>query len=245
MGVDHLRGSGVGLRKGARGTVVADEDDVRICCLDDGVDVVVTLDVTFADILVSEFDVLERERIRMAVLRTLGTPLGGGVADGVLYGIENVLDDAAEFVHLIIVTIADHAREADVDHVHGGCADVLTELEEVVVAERTGIVVAPEVELSRTVQTVTDGLLPLDAVLHAHAFHDAASRPSDERRLEVGEGLGDVLPESVSLEGLLREQRDIVEPDLSGRFEIEHELDLAVGGLRGELGIVFHPVSVE
>ena len=104
--------------------------------------------------------------------------------------------------------------------------------------------VAPEVELSGTVKAVSDGLLPLDAVLHAHAFHDAASGPSDERRLEVCKGLGDVLTQTVALEGLLGKQGDIVEPNLSGGFEIEYELDLAVGGLGGEFRVVLDPFSV-
>ena len=245
MGVYHLRGSGVSLRKGARGAVVADVDDVGICGFDYGIDVVVALNVALADILVAQLDVLERERLGMAVLRTLGAPLGGGIADGVLDGVQDVLYDAAQFVHLVVVSVPDHARQADVDHIHCGGSDVFAELQEVVVAECAGVVVSPEVELSGTVQAVSDGLLPLDAVLHAHSFHDAAAGPSDERRLEVCQGLGDVFPESVTLEGLFGEKGYIVEPDLAGGLEIEDELDLVVSCLRGELGVVFHPVPVE
>ena len=134
--VNHLRRGGVHVRKGARSAVVADEDDIGIRGLDDGIYVVVALGITLTHILVSELYVLEREGIGMAVLRAFGAPLGVGAADGVFDGVQDVLDDAAEFVHLVVVTVADHAREADIDHVHGGCTDVLAELQEIVVAER-------------------------------------------------------------------------------------------------------------
>ena len=102
------------------------------------------------------------------------------------------------------------------------------------VAEAVGRVVAPEVVLALAEFGLADGVFPVHAVLHRQPLDDTAAGPAYEGRFEVGDELGDVPAQAVGpvVEGLLREERHVVDLQCARRVETQGE-PAVVHGLRG------------
>ena len=112
------------------------------------------------------------------------------------------------------------------------------------VADAAAVVIAPQIHLAHTLDAVSYGLLPLDAVLHREAFHYAAARPADERRLDVRESLRYILSETVAHKCLLRKQGDVVYEQLALAVEFHHQFGLVVGGAALYNSIILVPFAV-
>ena len=131
-------------------------------------------------ILVSYFYGFEVEWFRVAVPGPDCAPFCVGATDGIFNGVKMILDERFHFVKLPIVTVAYYAGQTGVDNEHRLGSNVFAELEKIVVADAAAVVIAPQIHLAHTLDAVSYGLLPLDAVLHREAFHYAAARPADE-----------------------------------------------------------------
>ena len=214
VGVNHvlagnLLQEAVGMSEGV------DERDLRILSLQSLEDVVEVGDVLRPYVLVAYLDILQREGSGVSGLGAhLGPLVAGWVGQGVVDGIAEVLDDG---IHVGIaaheVAVAHGARHAGVVDEHGIHAEVLAELQELMVAHAPGGAIAPEVPLAAAGHRVAQCLLPLHAVLVCGALDDAAARPAHEPWVQVDEHMRHVGALSVlaSLEGGLREKRHVVD----------------------------------
>ena len=152
----------------------------------------------------------------------LGTHLrpfiGGRIAIGPLDEVDSLVDP---FIHLIhrnhilglsshhpsaIGTLATHATRQDREGLH---AHILTELEILEIAQSHRLVIAPCVLQATALLLRTDGGLPAVGIPEAiaTAMHYATAGEAHELRLQVGQCLGQVLTQTVSLISILRHQR--------------------------------------
>ena len=200
----------------------SDDSYLGILLLDGLVETVVVLSIAPEHILVPDLDILQREWLRMAVLRPERSPLCRlRIPYCILYGIQGVLDKRLESLALDIVTVPEQAGHPGVADKHGVRSYVLAELEELMVPEPVCAAVAPQIVLPRTGDRITDSLLPFNPVLESQSLNDAATWPPDECGMKTRYQLRNVLPQSVlpSLERILREQGHIVQPNTPLRRE--------------------------
>ena len=93
------------------------------------------------------------------------------------------------------------------------------------VAQASGLMVAPEIAQRLARLKRTDGALPVVDVVDTVAVGHAAAGKAHETRMEVGERLRQIGAEAVAapLEGIAREERDQVEMQLVGSRGDEHK----------------------
>ena len=206
-------------------------------------------------LLVAQTEVLEVEGGGVSLVGThLGPFAGGGVAVGPLDEVDSLADPLVHLVHgddvlglpthapaAVGALTADAARQ-DGQRLH---AEVLAELEVLIVAQSAALVVAPGVLQLTTLLAGTDGGLPAVGVPEAvaTAVHHAAAGEAHELRVEVGEGLCEVFAQAVTLIGVLGHERDLVDVDDAHiqRENLQHSM-LRVFGWR-EHGLVFLPAA--
>lgn len=206
-----------------------DDGDVGIGFADPLVETVVVLGVHGAVVFVPDLDVVQCERFGMAVPGPFGAPAGRfGVARGIFDRIQRVLYQAFDLVVVVEVAVAPVAGHAGVADEHGLAADVLAVLQEFVVSESVGGVVAPEVVFALAQLRFPDRVLPVHAVLHREPLDDAPAGPAHECRLEVSHELRDVAAQSVGavVERVAGEERHVV--DLQRALRIEPQGEPAV-----------------
>ena len=229
VGVNHvlagnLLQEAVGMPEGV------DERDLRVLSFQALEDVVEVGDILRPYVLVAYLDILQGEGSGVSGLGAhLGPLVAGGVGQGVVDGIAEVLDDG---IHVGIaaheVAVAHGARHAGVVDEHGIHAEVLAELQELMVAHAPGGAIAPHVPFAAARHRVAQRLLPAHAVFIGGAFHDAASGPAHEFRVQIHQHLGHVGALSVlaALEGVLWEERDVVHQH--GALGVEFQPQLSV-----------------
>ena len=145
----------------------------------------------------------------MSVLCTLSAPFGGlGIACSIFDGIERILYEHLDLFVVVIVAVAAVTRHAGIADEHRLRTHIFTILQEFVVAEAVGRVVAPEVVFSLTEFGFADGVFPVHPVFHCQTFNNTAAGPAHKGRFKVGDELGDILTQAVGpvMEGLLREE---------------------------------------
>ena len=225
----------------------SDDSYLGVSLLDRLVETVVVLSIAPEHILVPDLDILQREWLRMAVLRPERSPLCRlRIPYCILYSIQGILDKWLESLALDIVTVPEQAGHPGVADKHGVRAYVLAELEELMISEPVCAAVAPQIVLPRTGDRITDSLLPFNPVLESQSLNDAAARPPDECRMKTRYQPRNVLPQSVlpSLERILREKGHVVKPHTAFRRKGDLEGIACPGniGLHGDCITV--PLSV-
>ena len=233
----------------------ADDHDLRVLGLHGLVDHLETFPEDRRDaVLVADAEVLQAEWPGVAGGGALGAPGRGGGAIGPLDQVEHVLDVGRHFVQrqallafapLVAVGGAGVlAANAGRHHRQGFRADVLAELEVLEVAEADALVVPPDVRLAAALLERADGVLPAVQVAEAVAMDEAAAGKAHEPGLQVGDCLGEVGAQAVRpvLEGLLREQRNHVEPDAAAGLGQHDEAGVAGILLRLEHGGRLRPI---
>ena len=206
-------------------------------------------------LLVAQTEVLEVEGGGVSLVGThLGPFAGGGVAVGPLDEVDSLADPLVHLVHgddvlglpthapaAVGALTADAARQ-DGQRLH---AEVLAELEVLIVAQSAALVVAPGVLQLTTLLAGTDGGLPAVGVPEAvaTAVYHAAAGEAHELRVEVGKGLCEVLAQAVTLISVLGHERELVDVDDAHvqREHLQHCM-LRVFGWR-EHSLVFLPVA--
>ena len=210
-------------------------------------------------ILIADAYVFEVERLGMAGLGAESTPSGGaGVAVGVFYQVEHILNVGVHLLHRNAALLAVGGGEGvavvrRVARVLAGDAsghhrerlgtDVLAEKEIFMVAQAAGLVISPEVTKRLARLKRTDGALPVVDVVDTVAVGHAAAGKAHEARMEVGERLRQVGAEAVAapLEGVAREERNHVEMQLVGCRRDEHKPAAGGGFRRRKRGLVLLP----
>ena len=205
-------------------------------------------------LLVADAEVLQTEGLGMALLGAELSPLGGGgIAIGPLDEVEGLGDPLVHLGHragvlclcgphapTTVGTLAAHTGGQDGQRLH---AEVFAELEVLIVAETHRLVVAPGVLELLALLLGTDGGLPAVGVPEtvAATVDDTAAGEAQELRLQVGEGLGEILAQTVTFIGVLGHEGEHIGID-GTRIEHEHlEGGLLTGGVGGEHGLVFLP----
>ena len=170
----------------------------------------------------------------MPVLGAFGSPLGGsGVAVGVLDGVECLLDVLLN----LVVGLQPSVAYTYVDDEEGLGAQVLGELQHLVVAEAVGDIVTPvDAEVAGPLLDGANGVLPLEAVVEAIALSGlpldvASARETHELGVQGLEHLGEVDAAAVgtTLVGG-REEADDVERERAGLREGQAQTALGVAG---------------
>ena len=220
---------------------------LRILRLDRLVEHCDPLTVTLATLLVADLDVLQRERRRMAVLRAHGAPLRRSRANGILDRIECILDQTRQSVVFEVSAAAHRARHADIDDEESVGAEVLAELQELVVAEAVRRPVTPRTIGACPILQASDRALPLRTAVDVDPFRKAAARPPDEPRLEIRNHLREIGAKTVRAIAprLGGKQRDEIEAECAGGPEVQREPCLGIARLGGQRNFEFLPLRPE
>ena len=155
-------------------------------------------------VLIAYLHVLQREWRGMAVPVTFGAPAGVYGSDGVLYGVEEVLDIVAHIRRVVqesAVFVPFHpfrAHHSGGGYIHGVAAEIFAELIELVVAESVGAVVGkPLAPGPRAGGDVPDGALPVVHRGLVDAMDEAAAGKAQERGMGVGKQLCQIGTQSI------------------------------------------------
>ncbi len=222
---------------------VADDFDLGVLGLDSLIELDVALEVVVAlvavavevevGILVAHFEEAQVEGLGVTVLSALGTPLGGlGVAVGIFDGVERLLDIFLDLVVGLQPSVAD----THVDDEQGFSAEILGELQHLVVAEAVGDVVAPvDAEVSGPLFDGSHCVLPFEAVVEVVArrglaFDIAAAGEAHELGVQRLEQFGEVDAAAVGAPFVGgREEAYDIEGEGAGLREGERHAALGVG----------------
>ena len=223
-----------------------DKDDVRILSLQTLEDVVEVGDVLRTDILVTNLHIFQREWCWMSCLRThLRPAVRGRVCQGIVDGIAEVLNHSVHVLRTAHEVAVTHGtRHTGIVHEHGIHAQVLAELQELVVAHAPSGAIAPHVPFSATSHRVAKCLLPFHTVLVCGSLHDAATWPAHEARVQIHEHLCHVGTLSVlaSLERVLREERHVINQHCSCLVEFQRQFSFHGSLTCSQRGCQFGPV---
>ena len=159
-------------------------DDGQLWIL--GMNGIVELSVTTAvlstslwlSVLVAHLNEFQSIWLRVPIGDTLTSPLGGLVSIGILDGIQGILNQG---IHLFIRN-GKTMSQTDIDHKHWGCAQVLAELEILIISQAIRRTILPViVPVSWALLDRTDGFLPLEGiVVIILTFHIASTREAKE-----------------------------------------------------------------
>ena len=239
---------------GAR-TCGADDDNVGIGLAHAFIYILKALSEFGGDLLlVADAEVLQTEGCGVALLGTELSPLGGGgVAISPLDEVEGLGDPLVHLGHragvlclcgphvpTTVGSLAAHAGGQDGQRLH---AQVFAELEVLIVAKSHRLVVAPGVLELLALLLRTDGGLPAVGVPEtvAATVDDTAAGEAQELRLQVGEGLGEILAQTVTFIGVLGHEGDHIDID-GARIQHEYlEGCLLTSGVGGEHSLVVLP----
>ena len=160
--------------------------DLRILRLDRRVELRDALAVARALLLVADLDVLQRKRRRVPVLRRARAP-HVDVAGPIAYSMASSVSWISAGSSLVRQerAAAERARHADVHDPQRVGADVLGELQELVIPEAVRAPVAPRAVRARPRLDRPDRSLPLRPALDRDAFGEAAAGPANEPGLQV------------------------------------------------------------
>ena len=188
--------------------------------------------VFLAPVLVADADRLERKRRGMPHLRAERAPRRVRGAADELHGVQHVRDEPAEVRFREELRIAELARApADKDGERFR-ADVLAEDEILVEAEPHVLVVSPDVPERLARLGRAHGALPVEPSRVVAALQHATAGEAEVGRLEVGDQLRDVLPETVSLERLRGHEAHVVDLRRARLRREDQQVGLLRGGLR-------------
>ena len=114
--------------------------------------------------------------------------------------------------------------------------DILTELEILIEAQSAGLVVMPDIEVGLTCLQGSYGMVPVVDILKTLSVAHASARETHELRLQSGDGLCQILAQSVltTLEGLLREQGYHVNTHTGCLQRYDSQTGLVIGCLRSQ-----------
>ena len=205
-------------------------------------------------LLVADTQILQVEGRGMTGIGTHLRPfVGSGVAIGPLDKVDSlshplvhlrhrhdILSLGRPHVPTAIGSLTAHTSGQDGYGLH---AEVLAELEVLEVAETTTLVITPGVLQLTTCLLRTDGGLPTIGVPEtvATAVNHTSAGEAHELRLEVGQGLGEILAQTMSLIGVLGYQRHHVDIHIT-RIKYENlERSFLTGAVRRQHGLVFLP----
>ena len=159
-------------------------DDGQLWIL--GMNGIVELSVTTAvlstslwlSVLVAHLNEFQSIWLRVTIGDTLTSPLGGLVSIGILDGIQGILNQG---IHLFIRN-GKTMSQTYIDHKHWGCAQVLAELEILIISQAIRRTILPViVPVSWALLDRTDGFLPLEGiVVIILTFHIASTREAKE-----------------------------------------------------------------
>ena len=194
-------------------------------------------------ILVADFDVFESERRWVSRVSALRAPVGIRGSVRIVDDVEKVVANPTHFGHWDVFALAEDTRlaaEADPERLG---AEVLAKLEILEQPHAVCTAIIPSAPSFGTVFRTTDRELPVVGRFDGAAFHGAAAGKTDETGLEVGDHPGDVGPQAVRtiLPGVLRKERDEVQPHSPLRLHRDHEARLALGLGGGERGHRLRP----
>ena len=163
-------------------------------------------------VFVADFDVVQLERLGMAVLDALRAPFGGGVAGDVFNFIERVLNVRFELrsggnVIMFQRVTGEHGE-------HRFHVQVLAPAEKFRQAETVGGPVIPATAMAGPLLDGADGFLPVETLVEVIAFDVIAAGEAQKFRMHVREQLRDV--GTVAIRAIVvgrREQRNLLKPD--------------------------------
>ena len=176
---------------------------------------------------IAQAKIFQMERFRMSLLGTLLAPSCGYVSISPFNEVERVLRPLVHIFHrchilclsrhtpAAICALARYAARKDGNRLH---PKVFTKLEVFVVTESHRLMVAPSILEMFALMTRSDGCLPTISAPEpvATSVHDTASRKAHELGLQVGKRLNQVLAKAVTLVGVLRHERNLI--DIDGSF---------------------------
>ena len=192
------------------------------------------------DVFVTDADILQMERLRMAGICTHLRPLAGGrIAIGPLYQVAQFVDVGRHLLHRDTALLSAIsmgigtgvlARHAGSQHGQRLGTDILAELEILIESQSTGLMVIPNVEIGFAVLQRTHGVRPMIDIIDAIAMAHASTREAHELRMQTGNCLSQVAAQSVltSFECVLREERNHVDRRTS--FLQWHQSEPCLGG---------------
>ena len=232
--------------------------DVGICLADGLYKDLQAGRITLAPLLVAYGYELEVERRGMPHRRAEASPLRSSVAVGELDEVERVLHVASKVGHLdvrVLAIVLELARQAAANHGQRLRAHVLGQLEQLEEAHAVRLVIVgeeavlerivPAVLVKRTVLHGAYGVFPVVTRGQIGTLDDAAAREAEHAGLGVGQGLRQVLAQSVPapLPRIDGEERHMLEVNASARLEEDAKVSLGKGLLRRDCNFVTLPVG--
>ncbi len=190
--------------------------------------------VVAAPVLVADFNVGERERGGVAVLRALRAPFGVHVAGDVFDFVEGILHVRFQIRAGGHFAIAE--GEARKHREQGLHFQIFAPVEKLQQAQAVGSAVIPGAGVAGALGDVADGFFPVEPVGHAVALEEIAAGKAQEGRVVLGQQLHDV--RAIAIRAVVvggREQRHQAEPGRAGRgcpnqeIGVLGRLDRAVG----------------
>ena len=222
------------------------------------IDILEALDKLGRDLLlVTDTEVLQVEGLRMTLVCTHLCPLIlGRIAispldevDSLSYPLvhlghrHHILGLGRPHIPTTIGTLTAYATGQNGYRLH---TEVLAELEVLIVAKGTTLVITPGVLQLAACLLRTDGGLPAVGIPEAvtTAMNHATAREAQELRLEIGQRLSQILTQTMALISILRHQRYHVDIHIACVQHQDLERSLLTGRFRREHCLILLPVVV-
>ena len=205
-------------------------------------------------LLVADAEILQIEGFGMTLVCTHLRPfIGSRVAISPLNEIDSLTNPLVHRFHRTSIlslsrphlpaTVGTLTAHTSRQNGYGLHSEVLTKLEVLEIAEAHALVIAPGILHLLALLLRADGSLPAIGVPEAVAttVHHASAREAQELGMQVGERLGQVLAQAMTLIGILGHQRHHVDIEVAHIEHEHHQGSFLTSGVRRQYGLIFLP----
>ena len=166
-------------------------------------------------VFVSDPDIFQMERFRMAGFGTHPAPLRGGISIRIFHQIQDVLDKSIHIAHrdsLLPASTGVLTTYARGNNGNRFCLNIFAELEKLVISKPFRLVISPQIALRFPAFQRTNRFFPVINIMYTIAMRQTTSRKTHKARMQVGYRLCQVGTQTVRtvLKCFLREKGDHV-----------------------------------
>ena len=192
-------------------------------------------------VLITNLQILDVVWLRMTVLGTQGTILGGNRTIGILQGIHALVNPRLDAIHRSHTAVP----QTYVYYIERLGVQILSQLQILIESHTVAGAVAPvHVLMSRTLLDRTDGLLPVECILwRLLSLYVATAWEADELRMDVIEQLSQIRAQAVlAIIESRREEANHVENDGTLAVGYEFKLCFRIVGIGCKFSCIFGPL---
>ena len=192
-------------------------------------------------VLITNLQILDVVWLRMTVLGTQGTILGGNRTIGILQGIHALVNPRLDAIHRSHTAVP----QTYVYYIERLGVQILSQLQILIESHTVAGAVAPvHVLMSRTLLDRTDGLLPVECILwRLLSLYVATAWEADELRMDVIEQLSQIRAQAVlAILESRREEANHVENDGTLAVGYEFKLCFRIVGIGCKFSCIFGPL---